>query len=165
MPQHKYLSCIHNSKKKGFLTGFTLVEVLIAAVILVLAVIALYSAILWGKQYVKQSEFVVGASNLGRDEMEVIKAFGIYNADSTHSYPVLINPTYGTYAWVTVIHTRLPSSVDSTYDTETKKFTLASDSNIIVFECNVYLHGSSTTDVKFAHPLAWFQTQMTVGGI
>ena len=137
--------------------GFTLVEVLIAAVLLVIAILAVYSAVLWGKQYVKQSQFVVQASSLGRNEMEEIKAFGIYNADTSHSVPPL--------NVMKVIHSRQQSPLDSSFDTETKKYTLPSNSHIFVFDTIVYLHGTSTTDIKFSTPIVSYQTQMVVGGI
>ncbi len=137
--------------------GFTLVEVLIAAMLLVIAILAIFSAVLWGKQYVKQSQFVVLASNLGRNELEEIKAFGVYNADTVHTVPPL--------NVMTVIHDRLQSPLDPSFDTETKKYTLSSDSNIIVFESIVYLHGTATTDIKFSTPIVSYQTQMVVGGI
>lgn len=143
--------------------GFTLVEVLVAALILVIAILAIYSAVLWGKQYVKQSQFVVQASNLGRNEMEEIKAFGIYNADNIHRVPPL--------NVMTVIHPRQQSPIDRTFDTETKKYTLASDTSIMVFDSIVYLHYGtsstiiSTSDPKFAKPLVSYQTQIVAGGI
>jgi len=138
-------------------SGFTLVEVLIAATLLVIAIVAVYSAVLWGKFYTKQNEFVVAASNLGRNEMEEIKAFGFYNANTSHFIPPA--------GVVPVIHDRLQSSIDPTYDTITRKYTLPSDPNIVVFESIVYLHGSNTTDPKFANPIVSYQTQMAVGGI
>ncbi|MDI6784776.1 MAG: hypothetical protein QME64_11875, partial [bacterium] len=103
-------------------------------------------------------EYVVAASNLGRDEMEVIKAFGIYNADTATPIP-------GSNPIRYVIHPRLQSSVDSTFATETRKYILPSNPNIVVFESIVYLHGTPTTDPKFAKPIVSYQTQMTVGGI
>ena len=134
-----------------------MVEVLIAATLLVIAIVAVYSAVLWGKFYTKQNEFVVAASNLGRNEMEEIKAFGFYNANTSHFIPPA--------GVVPVIHDRLQSSIDPTYDTITRKYTLPSDPNIVVFESIVYLHGSNTTDPKFANPIVSYQTQMAVGGI
>jgi len=145
------------NKQFNFLTGFTLVEVLIAATLLVIAIVAVFSAVLWGKYYTKQNEFVVTASNLGRNEMEEIKAFGIFNANTDHFIPPA--------GVVPVIHDRLQSSVDSTYDTMTRKYTLSSDSNVVVFESIVYLHGSNTTDPKYSKPIVSYQTQMAVGGI
>jgi prepilin-type N-terminal cleavage/methylation domain-containing protein len=141
-------------------TGFTLVEVLIAATLLVIAIVAVYSAVLWGKYYTRQNQFVVTASGLGRNEMEEIKAFGIFNANTDHFIPPA--------GVVPVIHPRLPSSVDSTFDTYTRRTTLPSDSNVVIFECHVYLSpplGTPTTDPKFANPIVSYQTQMTVGGI
>lgn len=138
--------------------GFTLVEVLVSALVLVVAIVGVFSAVLWGKYYIRQNQYVVSAAGLGRNEMEEMKAFGIYNADSTHSFS--FNTTT-----ITVIHSRTQSIINPDFDTETKRYTLASDPNIVVFESIVYLHGTPLTDPKFANPIVSYQTQLTVGGI
>jgi Tfp pilus assembly protein PilV len=138
--------------------GFTLVEVLVSALILVVSIVGIYSAVLWGKHYTRQSQFVVSAAGLGRNEMEEMKAFGIYNADTFHVFSFDTSTT-------AVIHSRSPSIINPDFDTETKRYSLASDSNVIVFESFIYLHGTPLTDPKFANPIVSYQTQMTVGGI
>ncbi|MFB3894858.1 MAG: prepilin-type N-terminal cleavage/methylation domain-containing protein [bacterium] len=153
-------STIRNPKLR--LGGFTLVEVMISALLLVIGIVAVYSAVVWGKYYTRKNQYVVIASGLGRNEMEEIKAFGIYNADTTHHF------TFSTstgMAEVYVIHPRSQSIVNPDFDTETRKYTLPSDSKVVVFESIVYLHGTDTTDVKFANPIVSYQTQMVVGGI
>jgi hypothetical protein len=138
--------------------GFTLIEVMISALLLVIGIVAVYGAVAWGKYYTRKNQYVIIASGLGRNEMEEMKAFGIYNADTTHSF------SFDT-ATIIVIHPRTPSIINPDFDTETRRYTLPSDSNVVVFESIVYLHGTDTTDVKFANPIISYQTHIVVGGI
>jgi prepilin-type N-terminal cleavage/methylation domain-containing protein len=142
--------------------GFTLVEVMISALLLVIGIVAVYSAVVWGKYYTRKSQYLVVAAGLGRNEIEEIKAFGIYNADSTHNFT--FSTATGT-ATIIVIHPRSNSIINPDFDTETKRNTLSSDSDVVVFESIVYLHGTDTTDPKFANPIVSYQVQMSVGGI
>ncbi|MCX7920162.1 MAG: prepilin-type N-terminal cleavage/methylation domain-containing protein [bacterium] len=154
---------MNSIQKQPLYAGFTLVEVLVAALILVIGIVAVYSAVLWGKYYTKKNEYVVTAAHIGRDKMEVIKAFGIYNANDTTAYTVY-NPATGTYAVDTVIHPRHPSSADTSFEIET----IRSDdttTGITTFTCHVYLYGRPTTDPKFRNPICSYQTQMSIGGI
>lgn len=153
-------SIIHNRKFR--LGGFTLVEVMISAFILVIGIVAVYSAVVWGKYYTRKNQYVVIASGLGRNEMEEIKALGIYNADVDYNFT--FSTATGNIS-VAAIHPRSQSIVNPDFDTETKRYTLPSDSNVVIFESIVYLHGADTTDPKFANPIVAYQTQMVVGGI
>src|SRR5512137_681842 len=98
-----------NRNPKFRIGGFTLVEVMISALLLVVGVVAVYSAVVWGKYYTRKNQYVVVASGLGRNEMEEIKAFGIYNADSTHHFS--FSSSTGT-AQIYVIHPRTQSIIN-----------------------------------------------------
>ena len=154
--------------------GFSLLEVMISALIVGGAFLAIYSAILWGRYRATQTQYIVSAADIGRHQIEVIKALGFTNATNSDYNKLSIsstkfNPNLG-YGGTFVRTNNF--SLDTGYDVESS---YADDSStgashvLRVFTVNVYLHNpvdaTDTTSPPFNTPLVTYVTYLTPGGI
>ncbi len=153
--------------------GFTLPEIVIGAFILSIAVLAIFGSILWGKYNATRAQYLVAASAVGRNQVEIIKSLGYFNAtDSTYNLlgisSTMFNKSMGMGG--TFKRTNL-YSIDTNYDVEAYYVddSSAGASRVIrVFTVDVYLHPQIAADTAknpFNNPLVSYVTYLTPGGI
>jgi prepilin-type N-terminal cleavage/methylation domain-containing protein len=152
--------------------GFTLIEVIVGAIIMGTAIMAIYGAVLWGRYRATQSQYIVTASNIGRHQLEIIKSLGFTNAISTTyvKYDIastLFNPTLG---YGGIFGRTNEFSLDTAFDLESSYVddnSYGAGRTLRIFTVNVYLHSApaDTATAPFNTPLVSYVTYLTSGGI
>ena len=157
---------------KSRICGFSLVEVLVAAVIMGVAIAAIYSAILWGRYRATQTQYVVSASDVGRHQIEVIKSMGFTNAADPGSVKYDVSSTFfnNNLSYGGIFSRTNQFSIDSNYDMESSYTDDSSiPSNVMrVFTVKVYLHPSNAADTDqppFNQVLVSYVTYIVPKGI
>lgn len=136
--------------------GISLIETLIASVILLVSILAIYSAVTYGYLLTKKSEYVATAGSIARYEIEKIKSLGVINA----------NPYYYGDDGLPAVHPRTVYTKDSTYETEVIRVeNVYGNPQLKMFIVNVYLYGRPTTNVLYAKPLVTYYTYLTEKGL
>ncbi len=153
------------------LKGFSLAEVMIAVLILSVAILAIFGSVLIGKYNTTKSQYVVNASSVGKNQIEMIKSLGFYNAtisdciqydfDSVKNNPHLA--IGGTFVRSNLF------SLDTSYDMEAMYVDDSTNVKILrKFTVKVYLHptiAADTVKTPFVDPLVTYVTYLTIGGI
>jgi prepilin-type N-terminal cleavage/methylation domain-containing protein len=152
--------------------GFTLTEVMISVFILSIAILAIFGSVLIGKYNTTKSQYVVNASSVGKNQMEMIKSLGYFNATSPDylKYDVTSvrnNPHLamgGTFNRSNLFSLDTSFDVEATYQDNSS---FGTSRVLRTFTVNVYLHpaiAADTTKAPFVDPLVTYVTYVTVGG-
>ncbi len=152
--------------------GFSLAEVMIAVLILSVAVLAIFGSVLIGKYNTTKSQYIVNASSVGKNQIEIIKSLGYYNATSPDyiKYSVTSvknNPNLaigGTFSRSNLFSLDTAYDVEATYEDNS---TFGASRVLRMFKVTVFLHptlAADTATVPFVDPLVTYITYLTVGG-
>ena len=159
------------SKRKNQ-AGFTIAEFMIGVLIMAVTIVALYGAILWGKYNTSKSQYIVLASQIGRHQVEIIKALGYTNATNTvyNKYDISSSFNNPHLAYGGRFDRTNVFSLDTSYDVESyfnDDSSMGAGRVVRVFTVNVYLRPANavdTTVLPFSSPMVTYVTYLTPGG-